>query len=67
MMTHLPDIPVVLDFSLVLKFMLLIGRLVSQFATEPIDDFSGRSGVVIEAAGVNTPHVSIQVESRGEV
>jgi hypothetical protein len=67
MMTHLPDIPVVLDFSLVLKFMLLIGRLVSQFAAEPIDNFSGRSRVVIEAAGVNTPHVSIQVESRGEV
>jgi hypothetical protein len=59
MMTHLPDIPVVLDFSLALKFTLLIGRPVSQFAAEHVDDFSGRGGVVIEAAGLNTPHVSI--------
>ena len=59
MMTHLQDVPVVLYFSLALKFTLLIGRPVSQFATEHVNYFSGRGGVVIEAAGRNTPHVPI--------
>jgi hypothetical protein len=58
MMTHLPDIPVALNLSLACKFTLLIGRAVSQFAGEYIDDFSGRGGVVIEAAGIGTPHMS---------
>jgi len=58
-MTHLPDIPVALALSLVLKFMLLIVCPVSQFAAGFVDDFSGRSGVGIEAAGINTPLVSI--------
>jgi hypothetical protein len=51
-MTHLLDIPVVLELSLVLKFTLLIGRPVSQFAGKHVDNFSGRGGVVIEAAGI---------------
>jgi len=59
MMTHLPNIPIVLDLSLALKFTLLIVRSVSQFAAECIDDFSGCGGVVIEAAGINTPLVLI--------
>ena len=58
-MLHLPDIPVVLNLSLALKFILLIGRPVLQFACEHVDDFSGCGGVVIEAAGVITPPVSV--------
>jgi hypothetical protein len=38
---------------------LLNGRPVSQFSGEHIDDFSGRDGVVIEAAGFDALHVSI--------
>ena len=58
-MTHLPDIPVALALSLALKFMLLIMCPVLQFTTGFVDDFLGRSRVGIEAAGINTPLVSI--------
>ena len=58
---------VVPDLSLACKFMLLIRRSVSQFAGGYINDFSGHGGVVIEAAGIDVFHVSISVESRGEV
>jgi hypothetical protein len=66
-MMYLPDIPVALKLSHACKFTLLIGRAVSQLAGEHIDDFSGRGGVVIEAAGVDAPHVSSEVVSRGEI
>ena len=58
MVTHLLNVPVVLGLSLVLKFTLLTGRPVSQFAREHIDDFSWCGRVVIEAAGFSTPLVS---------
>jgi hypothetical protein len=50
MMTHLPDVPVVLGLSLALKFTLLTGRPVSQFAGERVDNLSWGGKVVIEAA-----------------
>ena len=52
-------IPVALELSHACKFALLNGRPVSQFSGEHIDDFSGRGGVVIEAAGIDAFHVSI--------
>ena len=55
----LPHIPVTLELSHVCKFALLNRRPVSQFSSEHIDDFSGRDGVVIEAAGFDTLLVSI--------
>ena len=58
MLTRLLDIPIVLELSLALKFALLIGRPVSQFAGEGIDYFSGGGGVVIEGAGIITPLVA---------
>ena len=58
-MTLLLHIPVALELSHMCKFALLNGRPVSQFSSEHIDDFSGRDGVVIEAAGFDTLHVSI--------
>ena len=58
-MTLLLYIPVALEFSHACKFTLLNGRPVSQFSGEHIDDFSGRGGVVIRAAGIDAFHVSI--------
>jgi hypothetical protein len=58
MVMHLPNIPVALNLPLACKFTLLIGRAVSQVSGEHIDDFSGRGGVVIEAAGIGVLHVS---------
>ena len=52
-------IPVALELSHVCKFALFNGRPVSQFSGERINDFSGRGGVVIEAAGIDALHVSI--------
>ena len=58
-MTLLLHIPVALELSHACKFTLLNGRPVLQFSGEHIDDFSGCDGVVIEAAGFDTLHVSI--------
>jgi len=58
-MTLLLYIPVALEISYAYKFTLLNGRPVSQFSGEYIDDFSGRGGVVIQAAGIDALHVSI--------
>jgi hypothetical protein len=66
-MMYLPDIPVALKLSHACKFTLLIGCAVSQLAGEHIDDFLGCGGVVIEAAGVDVPHVSSEVVLRGEI
>ena len=52
-------IPVALELPRACKFTLLNGRPVSQFSGEHIDDFSGRDGVVIKAAGIDTLHMSI--------
>jgi len=59
MMTHLPDIPVAILLSHVCKFTLFIGRPVSQFSGQHINDFLGRGRVVIEVAGLDVPLVSI--------
>lgn len=59
MMTLLLYIPVALVLSRTCKFTLLNGRAVSQFSGKFIDNFSGRGGVVIEAAGIDAFHVSI--------
>ena len=58
-MTLLLCIPVALKISRASAFTLLNRRPVSQFSGEHIDDFSGRGGVVIEAAGFDALHVSI--------
>jgi len=59
MMTLLLCIPVALELSHACKFTLLNGCPVSQFSGQYIHDFTGRGGVVIEAAGVDALHVSI--------
>jgi len=59
MMMHLPDIPVAILLSHACMFTLFIGCPVSQFSGQHIDDFSGCGGVVIEAAGLDAPLVSI--------
>ena len=58
-MTLLLYIPVSLRISRAPSFTLLNGRPVSQFSGEHINDFSGRGGVVIKAAGFDAFHVSI--------